>query len=141
MKSRSCPTALFRLEKAWGGSHSKYTMYREGKAKLFSAVPCGRTRGNRHEVQHRKFPLEIGKHFFTVKVMEHLNGMPQEADCPFLEVFKIFLDNLFYLTSADDLLRSLPTSALLWYTLILHADVLIFFTKRSTSWCHAWKYI
>lgn len=82
---------MFRLEKAWGGSHSKYTVggCREGKAKLFSVVPCGRTRGNGHEVEHNKFYLEIIKCFFTVIIMEDLSGIAQDSERPFLEGLKI----------------------------------------------------
>jgi len=36
-----------------------------------------RTRGNRHKVKYRKFYVNIGKNFFTVRVDKHCNGLPK----------------------------------------------------------------
>ena len=33
--------------------------------------PSNRARGNRHQLEHRKFHLNMRKNFFTVKVTEH----------------------------------------------------------------------
>ena len=44
---------------------------KEDGARLLSEVPSDRTRGNGHQLKCRNFPLNIRKHFVTVKVMEH----------------------------------------------------------------------
>lgn len=41
------------------------------KARLLPVVSSDRMRGNRHKLGHRRFPLNITKHFFTVRVMKH----------------------------------------------------------------------
>jgi len=44
---------------------------KEDAAGLFSVVPSDRTRGNGHKLKHRKSPLNIRKHSFTMRVTEH----------------------------------------------------------------------
>ncbi|KAK4827790.1 hypothetical protein QYF61_021743 [Mycteria americana] len=71
---------------------------KEDRARLFPVV----TRGNGHTLKHRRFPLNIGKHFFTVRVISaphlkavYLNRLPREVvESPSLEVFKGCLDEV-----------------------------------------------
>lgn len=37
-------------------------------ARLFSVLPCAKTRDSGHKVKHRGFPLNIRKHFCAVKM-------------------------------------------------------------------------
>ena len=64
-------------------------------AGLLSVVPSDRTRGNGHQLQHRKLHTNMWKNFFTVRVTEHWNRLPREAvESPSLEIFKTHLDTV-----------------------------------------------
>ncbi|GAB0205727.1 hypothetical protein GRJ2_003038300 [Grus japonensis] len=83
-KRRPRDVGLFSLEKRKlnGDLINVYTYLKEGDikdgARLLSVVPSDRTRGNGHKLKHRKFPLNIRKHFFTVRLTEHWHRLPKE---------------------------------------------------------------
>ena len=48
-------------------------------------VPGDRKRDNGHKLKHRRYPLNIRKHFFIVKVTKHRHRLPREVvGCPSL---------------------------------------------------------
>lgn len=62
---------------------------------LFSVVPGNRARGNRHNLNHRKFHLNMGKNFFTVRVAEHWNRLPKKVVMsPSQQILKSSLDTI-----------------------------------------------
>ncbi|PKU47515.1 hypothetical protein llap_2157 [Limosa lapponica baueri] len=66
---------------------------REDGARLFLVVPSDRTRSNGHTLKHGKFPLNIRKHLFTVRVTKHWHRLPREVvESSSLEMFKSHLD-------------------------------------------------
>jgi len=47
--------------------------------KLFSWVHSDRTRGNKHQLEHRQLKLDIRKPFCTVRKVKHWHRFPRET--------------------------------------------------------------
>ncbi|KFQ07260.1 hypothetical protein N329_01923, partial [Haliaeetus albicilla] len=48
---------------------------------------------NGHTLKHRRFPLNIRKHFFTVRATKHWNRLPRKVvQSPSLGTFKSLVD-------------------------------------------------
>ena len=88
----------FRLEmRRMGGILSTLTnILRVDVKQIISMVPSNRTRGNGHKFKHRKFYLNMRKNF-TVRMTEHRNKLPREAEESLsLEIFKTLSDAFLY---------------------------------------------
>ena len=95
---------------------------KEDRTRLFQA--CDKIRVNGHTLKHKRFPLNISKQIFTVRMPEHWHRVPWEAvESPSLGTLKNCLDMVLGNSSRwpclsrrselDDLKRYLPTSVIL----------------------------
>ena len=67
--------------------------YRKEGDRLFSRVCGDKTGGNGFKLKKCKFRLDIGKKYFTVRVVRHWNKLPCDVlDAPSLKTFKMKLD-------------------------------------------------
>jgi len=65
---------LFMCINAWVGRQEE-----EDRTRLFSMASSDRIRNNGHKLKHRKFCLNIRRHFFTVRVVEHWHKFTREV--------------------------------------------------------------
>lgn len=84
-------------EKVQGGKLINIYKYLKGGCKengtrLFSVVPRNRSRGNGHQLEHRRFPLKIRRDFLTMQVSEHWHRLLRVVvKSPSLEILKSHL--------------------------------------------------
>jgi len=66
--------------------------YKKDGDRLFSRLYNDRTRGNGFKLKEGRFRLDIGRNFFTKKLVEHRHRLPGDVvDAPSLETLKIRL--------------------------------------------------
>ncbi|KAK4827670.1 hypothetical protein QYF61_020481 [Mycteria americana] len=74
---------------------------------FFSVVASARIIGNGHQLKHKRFPLNIRKHFVTVRVTKHWHRLPREVvESSSLYIFKIHLTQSWATGSSYVFLRS-----------------------------------
>ncbi|KFQ05081.1 hypothetical protein N330_02788, partial [Leptosomus discolor] len=67
--------------------------FRKGGERLFTRAHSNRTRGNGFKLETGRFRLDIGKKFFTIRVVKHWDSLTGEVvEAPSLETIKIRLD-------------------------------------------------
>jgi len=67
--------------------------YKKAEEGLFARACSDRSRGNGFKLKEGTFRLDIGKKFFTVRVVQHWHRLPREVvDASTTETFSIRLD-------------------------------------------------
>ena len=104
---------LFRLEKRilWGDLIAAFQYlkgaYKQEEEWLLTRMDSDRTRGNGFKLRQERFRLDVGRKFFTQRVVMHWNRLPKEVvDAPSLEAFKARLD--------------VALGSLVWWLVTLH---------------------
>ncbi|KAK4829977.1 hypothetical protein QYF61_008108 [Mycteria americana] len=105
---------LFSLEKRrLRGDLTNVYNYLEGECKEDRSRLFSVDMRQWHKLKHRRFPVNIRKHFFTVRVTKHWNRLPGEVvESAPLEIFKKHLD-IRSILDADEifvLTQKAPTS-------------------------------
>ncbi|KAK4828399.1 hypothetical protein QYF61_026153 [Mycteria americana] len=86
---------LFSLGKGRLQGTSSMWRVQRGRSQALSVVPSDRTRGDGHQLKHRRFPLNTRKHFVTVRVTKHWHRLPREVvESPSLEIRRNHLDTV-----------------------------------------------
>lgn len=66
---------------------------KEGATRLFAAISSEWTVKGGHKLKYRKFPLDIQRSFFTMKVGKDCNRLPKEVvESPFPKLLGVQLD-------------------------------------------------
>lgn len=67
-------------EKVQEGSYHRYDhkMLHRAQSQALFRVHSDKTRGSEHKLKHRRFTVNVKKNFFTVRMTEPQDSLPQE---------------------------------------------------------------